>query len=233
MMKLLFFFFTAFISSTLSAQVKGYGQFGRTFFTKGDLSGNSSTLGLLKSSSKRGLGVFAEYSNYHSINGSGFSPGIITEYPISTIAFPFCTGIGYDGDPLGEISETGLFRLPSSPVYSHIESINIGLHYIVLHKRIFHLGISLGSSIGQIEETWKDLTLTISNGTNPIVEIPQNFVLIQTASAKYIDVGAKSSVICQYKITSQSSIDLKFSNLVFFNSGQMNWSLEIGIMSQL
>lgn len=232
-MKSLSILIVVLISSTLSAQVKGYGQIGRTFFTKGDVPGNTTTIGLLRDNSNNIFGVFAEYSTYHSINSTGLSPGIITQSPVSTIAYPYCTGIGYNGDPLDEIKNLGLYPLASSPFNIHIESLIIGLNRPVLKKRTLQIGLSLGCSIGQIEETWKDLELTISNGTNPLVQIPQDFILIQTASAKYIDLGVKSALNCRYIINSKSSLDIQVSNLNFFNSGQMNWNLSIGITSQL
>lgn len=232
-MKSLYTPILVFISLSTSAQIKGYGHFGRTFFTKGDISGRIMSIGISKSNKINSLGYYVDYSKYHSTINTGLSTGIITNYPVSTIAYPYCSGIGYIGDARDDIKNLGLIPLPSSPLNIHIESIAVGVVYPVLKKESFNLEISLGCSLARIDETWKDLELTISNGTNPIVEIPQNFVLIQTASAEYLDVGAKSAMNFKYYITSKSSIDLQLSNLKFVSSGQMNWDIVIGMTSLL
>lgn len=57
-MKSLYTLILVFISLSTSAQIKGYGHFGRTFFTKGDISGRIMSIGISKSNKINSLGYY-------------------------------------------------------------------------------------------------------------------------------------------------------------------------------
>jgi len=228
----LFLIFFNAISLISYGQVRLTNNIGYTFITRGDLPGFQLGTGI-EIHMPNNWTSLVSISSTQAIITTPYNTGFITQSPTSIITYPYNVGIDDNGSTYSYLNNQGIYALGSSPVNSQLNCLQLGVLYSHMVNDRWSIHLKLAASLGHFKESFRNLEVPIYDGTNPLIQIPQEFILVQTIHSQYLDLGYELGLGTRKKVSENTEIGLGFYSLSFPDSGSLNWNTTISVSTML